>query len=114
MNAKGNHNPRDHWRQEKQAAWLYRIIAEREPNRRLRRMFRTLGQQAEAQALAWQAQMKADSPKLVFRPSLRAQLVAWLVRWAGPKPLRPVQTRNRAVAGLAGMKEPNRGWLGLG
>ncbi len=104
MSARPEPDPRPHWAQEKQAAWLYRIIAEREPNRRLRRMFRTLAQQAEAQASAWQAQMAENLPKPVFRPSLRARLAARLVRLAGPKPLRPVlaSLKVRGLSAYAG------------
>jgi VIT1/CCC1 family predicted Fe2+/Mn2+ transporter len=88
-------NPRHSWFQEKQSAWLYRVIAERESNPRLRRMFRKLGEQAEAQARLWEGQMLEDGATQAFRPSRRARLVARLIRLMGPKALRPI---------LAGMK----------
>lgn len=86
---------RHNWYQEKQSAWLYRVIADRERNPRLKRMFRKLGEQAETQAKAWEKGGPPDAPAPEFRPSFRARLVARLVRGVGPKALRPV---------LAGLK----------
>jgi vacuolar iron transporter family protein len=81
---------RRHWYQEKQSAWLYRTVAAREPNRRLQRLFRILGRQAEAQAATWASQLTTEAgPPPVFRPSTRARILARLVRWFGVRPLRP-------------------------
>lgn len=79
------------WFQEKQSAWLYRVIADAEADRRMQRLFRKLGEQAEAQAQLWENRLKMEgSPVPSFRPTRRARLIGRLVRMFGPKALRPV------------------------
>jgi VIT1/CCC1 family predicted Fe2+/Mn2+ transporter len=75
--------------QEKQAAWLYRVIARKESDPAKQRLFLNLAQSAEIQAAIWEAKLKA-TPLRRFKPTCRARLVARLVRFLGPKPLRVV------------------------
>jgi VIT1/CCC1 family predicted Fe2+/Mn2+ transporter len=78
---------RESWAHEKESAWLYRVLADSEPIRAHRELFAKLGEEAEAQAAIWEK----DSPqKSVFTPSLRARLVAVLVRRLGARRLRGV------------------------
>ena len=84
------------WYEEKQSAWLYRVLAdvEREPIRS--QLFATLAREADDQSVLW-ANKVAEAGAVVpgYSPRLRARLVAWLARRVGVKPLRQV---------LAGMK----------
>jgi vacuolar iron transporter family protein len=80
------------WREEKQSAWLYRIVAACEPDPKTNMLFAALADAAESQARLWEAQMEraGQAAPAPFRPSLRAQLVARLIRGLGPRRLRPV------------------------
>ncbi len=79
------------WFQEKQSAWLYRAIAAAETDRRMRRLFRKLAEQAEAQAALWENRLKTEGSAVPsFNPTPRARLVGRLVRMFGPKAMRPV------------------------
>jgi vacuolar iron transporter family protein len=75
----------DSWRHEKESAWLYRVVAAAEPDPRKRRLFEQLGAAAEQQAAHWER-----GTLRTFRPSLRARIVARLVKRVGPKALRGV------------------------
>jgi VIT1/CCC1 family predicted Fe2+/Mn2+ transporter len=84
------------WYEEKQSAWLYRVLAEVEPRPTLAELFKTLACEADDQALLWATKVSADGGMLPeFVPTFRARFVAWLARRFGVKPIRQV---------LAGMK----------
>jgi VIT1/CCC1 family predicted Fe2+/Mn2+ transporter len=74
------------WLEEKQSAWLYREVAAAEVDPRMRKLFLSLADAAESQAETWSP--GAANPR--FAPSLRARLVAQLVRQFGPRHLRPM------------------------
>ncbi len=76
----------DSWREEKQSAWLYRELAECEPDARIAALYRALAAAADGQARRWQT----STPALAFSPSLRARITAALARRFGPRRLRPV------------------------
>ncbi len=79
------------WREEMQSAWLYRRLVEAEPDAARQRLFAQLAQAAEHQAGVWLEKVASrGAPAPVFRPSLRARLVAMLVRAFPPQRLRPV------------------------
>jgi len=79
------------WFQEKQSAWLYRVIAAAENDRRMRRLFRKLAEQADAQAALWENRLKTEGSVVPpFKPTARARLIGRLVRMFGPKALRPI------------------------
>jgi hypothetical protein len=44
----------DSWGQEKESAFLYRVLAETEPSVQRRELFARLAQEAEHQALIWE------------------------------------------------------------
>jgi len=77
----------ENWFHERESAWLYRVVAEREPNPAHRQLFHTLAEAAEQQAGIWAARLVAPP---VFRPTHRARIVAALVRRLGPRQMRPV------------------------
>lgn len=81
----------DSWYHEKESAWLYQQVAAAEPDPRKSHLFLQLSAAAEEQAAKWAASAAAtnDSSR-VFLPSLRARVVARLVRYFGPRPLRSV------------------------
>jgi VIT1/CCC1 family predicted Fe2+/Mn2+ transporter len=78
------------WSSEMESVWLYRVVAEAEPDPALRTTFAALGDAAERQAREY---LTGDG--WTFRPSGRARLVAAIVRRVGPR---------RARALLAAMK----------
>lgn len=75
------------WHEEKQSAWLYGILAEREPDAAISALFRQLAAAAEDQAKIWEQRL-GRSP--VFQPTRRARIVAAMVRVLRPRTLRPV------------------------
>jgi len=84
------------WYEEKQSAWLYRVLAEVESRATLSQLFTTLAHEADEQASLWAAKMSPGGAALPeFSPTPRARIVAWLARRFGVKPIRQV---------LAGMK----------
>ncbi|MGH8136929.1 MAG: VIT1/CCC1 transporter family protein [Steroidobacteraceae bacterium] len=77
----------DSWYHEKESAWLYLQVAAAEADPRKSRLFVQLAAAAEDQAAKWQASSTATR---VFVPSLRARIVAHLIRRFGPRSLRPM------------------------
>jgi vacuolar iron transporter family protein len=81
----------DSWLHEKESAWLYREVARAEPDSAKSDLFLKLAAAAEEQAAHWQSvASRAGSPPRHFSPSLRARIVARLVRRFGPRSLRSV------------------------
>jgi vacuolar iron transporter family protein len=83
----------DSWYHEKESAWLYLQVAAAEPDPHKRTLFLKLAAAAEEQARRWEqiAQRTAHAaPPRSFRPSLRARVVARLLRRFDPRSLRSV------------------------
>jgi VIT1/CCC1 family predicted Fe2+/Mn2+ transporter len=81
----------DSWQEEKQSAWLYRLLADTEPDTGKRRLFEQLAAAAESQSGIWLAQIKqADGAQPEFRLPRRARVVGFLIRHFNPRLLRPV------------------------
>jgi VIT1/CCC1 family predicted Fe2+/Mn2+ transporter len=76
----------DNWFHERESAWLYRRLAEVEPDRRKKELFISLATAAERQAERWE---HSGVTARAFSPTLRAHIVGWLLRTLGPKPLKP-------------------------
>ena len=121
----------DSWLHEKESAWLYRRVAQAEPDPRKQRLFDQLAVAAEEQARRWEASLRRSASAtqtLVFWPSTRARAVARLVAWLGPRTMRPVLAAMKlrglsvysgpAISGhdkptrLADVGERHRGGLG--
>ena len=79
----------DNWYHEKESAWLYLQVAAVEPDPRKSRLFLQLAAAAEDQAAKWVAASGKGADRL-FLPTLRARIVAQLIRRFGPRSLRPV------------------------
>ncbi|HXS21570.1 MAG TPA: VIT1/CCC1 transporter family protein [Steroidobacteraceae bacterium] len=84
----------DSWYHEKESAWLYRQVAAAEPDPHKQRLFTQLAAAAEEQAAKWvassQKTARAPGAGRVFVPSLRARVVARLLRLFGPRAVRSV------------------------
>jgi vacuolar iron transporter family protein len=78
----------DSWREEKQAAWLYRALADCEPDPRISSLFKALAVAAEGQAEKWRVESGGVVP--AFTPSTRAKITAALARKLGPRRVKPV------------------------
>jgi VIT1/CCC1 family predicted Fe2+/Mn2+ transporter len=100
-------NPAESLEGELTAAYLYRVVAECEPEPRKKRLFMQLANEAEQQAKHWQRALVAQgAPAPAFAPPLRARLIAWLVRLLGPQrlthALAAMKVRGMAVYRSAG------------
>ncbi|MFY2762952.1 VIT1/CCC1 transporter family protein [Arenimonas sp. MALMAid1274] len=95
-------DPINSWREEKQSAWLYRALAQAEPDARIAALFGQLAEAAEAQSQIWAstaAHAGMAAPR-AFEPSVRARLVARLARRIGPRRMRPALSAMK-VRGLS-------------
>jgi VIT1/CCC1 family predicted Fe2+/Mn2+ transporter len=82
--------PLDSWREEKQAAWLYRIVSDAESGTPRQVLFLELAQAAEKQAAIWAESFPLGAGLPQFTPDPRTRLVAWLVSHLGVRPMRSV------------------------
>ena len=89
----------DSWYHEKESAWLYGRVAAAEPDPHKQRLFSQLAAAAEEQAAKWEVSSRdasgAGAPRIpaakrVFVPSIRARIVAGLIRLLGPRAVRSV------------------------
>ncbi len=82
---------RESWHEEKQSAWLYRVMAQVEPDQKKNMLFASLADAAEFQAQIWAKQMTSAGEAIptAFSPSLRARLIATLLRSIGPRAIKP-------------------------
>jgi len=95
-------DPYESWQEEKQSAWLYRVVAECERGTTREALFNELAQAADDQAEIWLAAItqKGDQPPAAFRPDLRARVVATLTRRFKPRAMRSVLAAMK-VRGMA-------------
>ncbi|HEY3859396.1 MAG TPA: VIT1/CCC1 transporter family protein [Gammaproteobacteria bacterium] len=80
------------WHEEKQSAFLYRVVAEHERSPELKAMFMKLAQAADSQAETWQkiAAQKGLSLPTHFEPQVRARIVAHMLHHLGAERMLPV------------------------
>ncbi|MDA8362229.1 MAG: VIT1/CCC1 transporter family protein [Gammaproteobacteria bacterium] len=80
------------WNEEKQSSYLYRIMALAESDPVKSTLFENLARAAEAQAGIWEDRIRRSGAvlPLAYSPSLRVRLVAVLIRYLGPRRLRPI------------------------
>lgn len=70
------------------AAYLYRVVAEREAEPRRKRLFEQLAGEAEQQAEHWRRELGSRGiAETTFEPPFRARVIAALVRLFGPRRL---------------------------
>ncbi|MCC6531462.1 MAG: VIT1/CCC1 transporter family protein [Burkholderiales bacterium] len=80
------------WYEEKRSAWLYRVVAQAEPDGTRRALFEELAAEADKQALMWQRQAQLAGGRVpdAFKPGPRARVTAALVRAFGPARMRGI------------------------
>jgi VIT1/CCC1 family predicted Fe2+/Mn2+ transporter len=75
------------WHEEKQSAWLYRELADAEPDPKISGLFRALATAADVQAAKWLVTAGlTEAPP--FAPAARARITAALARTLGPRRVR--------------------------
>lgn len=80
------------WGEEKESAYLYRVLAQVEETSDRRTLFARLAEEAEKQAAIWEARARqlGQMPPSAYLPTLRARFVARLVRRFGAPRMRAV------------------------
>jgi vacuolar iron transporter family protein len=81
----------DHWQDEADAAYLYRVLAGFESDSRKKHIYLELAEVEDRHTKIW-AQLLAENGRPVgnFRPTARTRLLAFLGRWLGPNFLLPM------------------------
>jgi VIT1/CCC1 family predicted Fe2+/Mn2+ transporter len=81
----------ENWREEKRSAHLYRLVAAAEAGSTRQALFLELADAAEKQALIWAQKIRAggDSVPEGYAPDLRTKVVAFLLKFVGPRRMRP-------------------------
>ncbi len=85
-------DPYESWQEEKQSAWLYRVVAECERGTPREALFNELAQAADDQSEIWLAAMERSGrpAPVAYRPDLRTRVVARLTRVFKPRVMRGV------------------------
>lgn len=80
------------WREEKQSAYLYRLVSDAESGTPRQILFLELARAAEAQAELWARELRkaGGEPPARYRPDPRTRLVGRLIKWFGPRRMRPM------------------------
>lgn len=79
------------WHEEKQSAYLYRVLARIEASPVNARLFQDLAEAAEEQALIWEKKIiNTGAVPPHFSVSIRARIVTALISLLGPRAIRPV------------------------
>lgn len=97
----------DSWTQEKESAFLYRVLAGAERSADRRALFGKLAQEAEQQAGIWVDRARSSGQSIPddYSPSARVRLVARLIRWFGPSRLRLILSAMK-VRGMSVYDQP--------
>ena len=83
--------PREGFLEEKRSAWLYRALAEIEPEPRIAALFTELAKAAEGQASTWAKTLgETGGAPPTFAPGRRERLIIGLARKLGPRRIRHV------------------------
>ena len=96
----------EHWQDEADAAYLYRILADAEPDARKKDLYSRLAAVEDRHVRIWGDLLARNGrPPSTFRPSSRARILAWLGRVVGPKALLPLllAEEGREVKGYLGL-----------
>jgi VIT1/CCC1 family predicted Fe2+/Mn2+ transporter len=82
----------DGWQEEMQAAFLYQVLVETEPDAAKRKLFSSMREAAlsQAQIVLDRVKQEGGAPPPAYRPSLRARVVAGLIRRLHPRRILPV------------------------
>ena len=90
------------WTEEKQASYLYQVVADAEAGTPRESLFRELADAAERQAAIWAEEASKAGERVPERyaPDLRTRIIAMLLRRFGPYPLRTMLAAMK-VRGMA-------------
>ncbi len=80
------------WIEEMQSAYLYKVVAEKEKVQSRKQLFLRLAHEAEHQATLWTKEAKKAGQVFSeeFHPSVRINIIAWLIRTFGPEYIKPI------------------------
>jgi VIT1/CCC1 family predicted Fe2+/Mn2+ transporter len=80
------------WREERQSSYLYRLVSDAESGTPRQLLFLELAKAADDQAALWAREIRKSGGQVpeVYVPDLRTRVVGRLVKWLGPRRLRPV------------------------
>ncbi|MEZ5649727.1 MAG: VIT1/CCC1 transporter family protein [Burkholderiaceae bacterium] len=78
------------WREEAEAANVYRALAAQEADHRMAYMLQRLAEQADEQAGLWARHLSARQLARPIRPGMRAKLAIWLAGHFGVRPVRGI------------------------
>ncbi len=80
------------WYEEKQSAYLYRVVAKKEPQHQYQQLFIELADAAEKQALIWEQQLQKQgyTKPLQYRPNLRTYIASVLINLFGPRQIQTI------------------------
>jgi VIT1/CCC1 family predicted Fe2+/Mn2+ transporter len=109
---------REHWQDEGDAAFLYRVLADAEPDAHRREIYMRLAEVEDRHVAVWGA-LLAEHGRApgTFMPSTRARLMAWFGRAFGPRLLLPMllaEEGREVKAYLAMHRKTARGAPGKG
>ena len=80
-----------HWQDEADAAFLYRVLADAEPDAQKKSLYQRLAEVEDKHVLVWQNLLAQHGRRVgPHRPTARTRLLATLGRWRGPGFLLPM------------------------
>lgn len=90
------------WLQEKESAYLYRVIAEHSLDPAKQQLFKKLAVEAEEQSDLWAEALNkiGSAVPTDLRPSFRIQIIKYLIIQFGPERIRPILSATK-VRGMA-------------
>ncbi len=100
----------ENWKEEKRAAYLYKIVAKADPKASHKKLFLELSVMADKQADIWAEQIKKAHLTVPtdYKPDLRTNIISWLVKQLGPRYLRLILAATK-VRGMSIYREENIG-----
>lgn len=80
------------WKEEKNSAYLYRILSDSESGTARQLLFLELAHEADEQSELWAKEIRKSGHAVPARyiPGRRVKTVAWLIRRLGPRRIKPV------------------------
>lgn len=90
------------WAEEKQSAYLYRLVSKCEKHKPYSQLFLQLAHEADSQAEIWAQKIKQAGGEIpaAYKPNLRARATGWLVQQFGPRQMRSILAAMK-VRGMA-------------
>lgn len=82
----------ENWKQEKNSAYLYRVLSDLESGTPRQLLFLELARESDEQAALWVNEIRKSGSTMpvAYVPSKRVKVVAWLIRSLGPRRIKPI------------------------